>query len=118
MEEVSPTTCQISSFSTDENISASFNEDGLYYNRLQAFSISDVEMGVKPLTETFSSSSSQRLRRVVEVSDFMKDIVHKLCLRDNLLILDRSKFFYSDKDPGSFQIGCEYYIFALRHILI
>ena len=36
----------------------------------------------------------------------------------NLGVLDQSKSFYSDKDPH-YSITCsDYYVFALRHILI
>ena len=65
-----------------------------------------------------SSSHNQRLRRGIEVVDFLRDILQKLCLRENLLFLDKSKSFHSDKDPIYAQSSCEYHIFALRRILI
>ena len=51
--------------------------------------------------------------------DSLKDVMHKfLVLRENSLVLDQSKSFYSDKDPH-YSITCsDYYVFALRHILI
>ncbi|EXZ08321.1 hypothetical protein M114_4048 [Bacteroides fragilis str. 3986 N(B)22] len=45
--------------------------------------------------------------------------MRKWCLvRENLLVLDQSKSYYSDKDPHYASISCHYYIFALRRILI
>ena len=96
----------------------SLNGDISYHNHLQALSVSDVELGNKPISELYSSSHNQRLRRGIEVVDFLRDILQKLCLRENLLFLDKSKSFHSDKDPIYAQSSCEYHIFALRRILI
>ena len=94
------------------------SESSSYHNHLQALSVSDVELGNKPISELYSSSHNQRLRRGIEVVDFLRDILQKLCLRENLLFLDKSKSFHSDKDPIYAQSSCEYHIFALRRILI
>ena len=43
---------------------------------------------------------SHRLRRIIKNNDFLKDVMYKfLLLRENSLVLDQSKSFYSDKDP-------------------
>ena len=39
-------------------------------------------------------------------------------LRENSLVLDQSKSYYSDKDPHYSIICSDYYVFALRRILI
>ncbi|WP_455585750.1 hypothetical protein [Bacteroides sp.] len=111
-------TCQISESSSSTCTSSYVDGEITYHNKLQTLSISDIELGAKPISESYSFSHNQRLRRVIEVSDFMKNIMQKLCLRENLLVLDKSKSFHSDKDPIDAQSSCEYYIFALRRILI
>lgn len=116
--ENSSCTCRISEFSSGAYTSNCIDEDLSYHNKLQTLSLSDVELGAKPLSESYSFSHNQRLRRVVEISDSLRNIMHKLCLRENLLVLDKSKSFHSDKDPVDAQTSCEYYVFALRHILI
>lgn len=108
--------CEISSFSSSNGVTTTFDGDISYNDKIQALSCSDVELGVKPVSETFSSF--QRLRRSIEVSDFLKDVLQKLCLRENLLVLDKSKSHPSDKDSYYALLGCEYYIFALRRIII
>jgi hypothetical protein len=45
--------------------------------------------------------------------------MHKFSLlRENSLVLDQSKSYYSDKDPHYSIISSDYYVFALRRILI
>lgn len=69
------------------------------------------------LSETYTNN--YRLRRISEVNDFLKDVMHKFfLLRENSLVLDQSKSYYSDKDPHYSIICSDYYVFALRHILI
>ena len=83
----------------------------------QSLSISDVELGFKSVTET--SSNNYRLRRIIEANDSLKDVMHKFfLLRENSLVLDQSKSYYSDKDPHYSIICSDYYVFALRRILI
>ena len=88
-----------------------------YASNCEASCQSDVELGFKLVTE--SNSNNYRLRRIIEINDSLKDVMHKfLVLRENSLVLDQSKSFYSDKDPH-YSITCsDYYVFALRHILI
>ena len=99
--------CQLSELSSDSNQRSSV--DGQ--------SVSDVELGLKLVTE--SNSNNYRLRRIIEINDSLKDVMQKfLVLRENSLVLDQSKSFYSDKDPH-YSITCsDYYVFALRRILI
>lgn len=115
-EELSSTS-QVSASSSDTGVYALLDGDIAYHNKLQALSVSDIELGTKLMSETYSFFN-QRLRRAVEVSDFLKDIIRKLCIRENLLVLDRSKSYHSDKDSCYARFSCEYYIFALRRILI
>ena len=83
----------------------------------QSLTISDVELGFKSVSET--SSNNYRLRRIIEVNDSLKDVMHKFSLlRENSLVLDQSKSYYSDKDPHYSIISSDYYVFALRRILI
>lgn len=95
----------------------SWQEASVSYDNSQSLTISDVELGFKLVTE--SNSNNYRLRRIIEINDSLKDVMHKfLVLRENSLVLDQSKSFYSDKDPH-YSITCsDYYVFALRHILI
>ena len=84
---------------------------------IKSNSISGVELGFKSVSET--SSNNYRLRRIIEVNDSLKDVMHKFSLlRENSLVLDQSKSYYSDKDPHYSIISSDYYVFALRRILI
>ena len=86
------------------------------FDKLQSLSISDVEMAIKSVSEIYNN---YRLRRIIETNDLFKDILHKfLLLRENSLVLDQSKFYCSDKDPHYSTICSDYYVFALRRILI
>ena len=87
------------------------------YDSVRSLSVSDVELGLKLVTE--SNSNNYRLRRIIEINDSLKDVMQKfLVLRENSLVLDQSKSFYSDKDPHYSIICSDYYVFALRRILI
>ena len=116
IDDSSATTCQVSE--SAKNAASLDSEDVAFYNRLHALSVSDVELGFKPISESHTPSHNQRMRRSMENFDSLKDIMHKLCLRENLLVLDKSKSYHSDKDPYYAQSSSEYYIFALRRILI
>lgn len=95
--------CQLSESSSDKSA--------------QTLSISDVELGFKLVSE--ASSNNYRLRRIIESNDFFKDVMHKFfLLRENSLVLDQSKSYFSDKDPHYSIICSDYYVFALRRILI
>ena len=77
----------------------------------------DVELGNKPVSETYSSHQ-QRLRRVIEDNLFLRNILLMLSNHENLLVQGRSKLYYSDKDPYYALTGSDYYIYTLRRILI
>ena len=115
---VSESSCQLSESNADTNSNSSFKTRSLGFDRSsQSLSISDVELGFKSVTET--SSNNYRLRRIIEANDSLKDVMHKFfLLRENSLVLDQSKSYYSDKDPHYSIICSDYYVFALRRILI
>lgn len=107
--------CQLSQSSSDGQTDSSINANSLGVDKSQSLSISDVELGFKSLSETYSSNF--RLRRFVETN--VLDTIHKFfLLREKLLVLDQSKSYYSDKDPHYSIICSDYYVFALRRILI
>ena len=116
--------CQLSESTSDTNSNSSFKTRSLGYDRSsQSLSISDGELGFKSVTETFKpvseTNSNYRLRRIIESNDFFKDVMYKFfLLRENSLVLDQSKSYYSDKDPHYSIICSDYYVFALRRILI
>lgn len=114
----SESSCQLSESNADTNSNSSFKTRSLGFDRSsQSLSISDVELGFKSVTET--SSNNYRLRRIIEANDSLKDVMHKFfLLRENSLVLDQSKSYYSDKDPHYSIICSDYYVFALRRILI
>lgn len=109
--------CQFSKSSANTNNCSSVNSHSVGYDNSQSLSISDVELGLKLVSE--SNSNNYRLRRIIEINDSMKDVMQKFfLLRENSLVLDQSKSYYSDKDPHYSIISSDYYVFALRRILI
>ena len=108
--------CQISDYSSEGD---TFDYDGEFslYNELHSL-ISDFELGAKPLSESYSSFQSLRIRRMAELSVSLRDVVLKLCLRENLLVLDKSRSLRFDRELYNFQSTSDYYVFELRHILI
>ena len=105
-------------FASDIKSNSSLNSRAVGFDKSsQSLTISDVELGFKSVSET--SSNNYRLRRIIEVNDSLKDVMHKFSLlRENSLVLDQSKSYYSDKDPHYSIISSDYYVFALRRILI
>ena len=82
IDDSSVATCQVSE-SAKNAVSASLDSDDVaFYNRLHALSISDVELGFKPISESHTSSHNQRMRRSMEIFDSLKDIMHKLSKRE------------------------------------
>lgn len=107
--------CQLSESSSGDNLHSCVDNHSVDFDNSQTLSISDVELGFKPVTETYSSN--YRFRRFVETN--VLDAMHKFfLLRENSLVLDQSKSYYSDKDPHYSIICSDYYVFALRRILI
>lgn len=110
--------CQVTS-SSDNRCSSSLDSQDMPGFIKSSLSVSDVELGFKPVSETYSYTNNLRLRRILELADAQKDLMQKFCLlRGNLLVSDKSKSNYFDKDPHNASISCDYYIFALRRILI
>ena len=113
----SDSSCQLSELSSDSNQRSSVDGQSVSYDSVRSLSVSDVELGLKLVTE--SNSNNYRLRRIIEINDSLKDVMQKfLVLRENSLVLDQSKSYYSDKDPHYSIICSDYYVFALRRILI
>lgn len=77
----------------------------------------DMELGSKPISEN-SSSNQQRLRRVLEDNLFLRNILLILSNHEDLLVQGRAKLYYSDKAMCYALSGSDYYIYALRRILI
>lgn len=77
----------------------------------------DMELGNKPISERYSFNS-QRFRRVMETSMFLRGIFLILSQHQNLMVHDQSKLYYSDKDPHYTSFSSEYYIYTLRRIVI
>ena len=113
----SDSSCQLSELSSDSRQRSSVDGQSVSYDSVRSLSVSDVELGLKLVSE--SNSNNYRLRRIIEVNDSLKDVMHKFfLLRENSLVLDQSKSYYSDKDPHYSIICSDYYVFALRRILI
>lgn len=114
---LSERSCQLSESSSEANRHSSVDSRTVGYDKSQSLSISDVELGFKPVSESYSSN--YRLRRIVEENNSLQDVMHKFfLLRENSLVQGQSKVYYSDKDPHYSIICSDYYVFALRHILI
>ena len=117
---ISATKCSSSQLSeASSNIDTSFSfstSTSLGFDKSQSLSISDAEMAIKSVSEIYNN---YRLRRIIEANDLFKDVLHKFfLLRENILVLDQSKSYYSDKDPHYSTICSDYYVFALRRIFI
>lgn len=117
---ISATKCsssQLSEASSNIDTSSSFSTStSLGFDKSQSLSISDAEMAIKSVSEIYNN---YRLRRIIEANDLFKDVLHKFfLLRENILVLDQSKSYYSDKDPHYSTICSDYYVFALRRIFI
>ena len=115
---ISPTSsCQLSESSSNTKQSSSVGSYSVGLGKSQSLAISDVELGFKSVTE--SNSTNYRLRRIIEVNDSLRAVIQKVVLlREKSLVLDQSKSYYSDKDPHYSIICSDYYVFALRRILI
>ena len=68
--------CQVSASSLDANYSYRYGSDITGFDKSQTLSVSDVELGFKPVSETYSSNNL-RLRRILEDSDLFKDTMRK-----------------------------------------
>lgn len=105
--------CQLSELSSDSNQRSSVDGQSVSYDSVRSLSVSDVELGLNQTLIIIVCGES--LKSMTSLKDVMQKF---LVLRENSLVLDQSKSFYSDKDPH-YSITCsDYYVFALRRILI
>lgn len=119
MADIEVAACEVSTstslgYADSENVGS--NERDLF-NDTQSVWTSDMELGSKSISESFLLSF-QRFRRTEESSSFLRDIFLILSHRQNSLVLDHSKQYYSDKDPHYASFSSDYYIYTLRQILI
>ena len=61
--------------------------------------------------------SQYRLRKGIDLSCFFRSVMQQLSFRGDILMLDKSKTFYSWVNHKVLP-SCEYYIFTLRRIII
>ena len=115
--EQSNTTEVSASLSSCSSTLSNINKSSSMFANTKLAWTSDVELGNKPVSETFSFNQ-QRLRRVLEDNIFLRNILLILSNHEGLLVQGRTKLFYSDKDPHYALAGCDYYIYTLRRILI
>lgn len=108
--------CQLSESSA--NVNSTFADRTSCADKSQDLSMSDANFCIKSV-EAYSSINNYRLRRIIETNDSLKDVLYKFCLlRKNLLVLDQSKSYDSNKGPRYSITPSDYYVFALRRILI
>ena len=58
--------CQLSELSSDSNQRSSVDGQSVSYDSVRSLSVSDVELGLKLVTE--SNSNNYRLRRIIEIN--------------------------------------------------
>ena len=70
--------------------------------------------------ESFSSEDANhyRARRAAEYLSAIRDLLLHLSIRENQLVTDRSKLFYSNTSHHCLSGVCDYYVYLLRRILI
>lgn len=88
-----------------------------YFTNTKFMWAAGVMLGSKSASD-YNSANRQRLRKIVEDNLFLRNILLMLSNHENLLVQDRAKLYYSDKDPYDALTGSDYYIFVLRRILI
>ncbi len=67
---------------SDVNRNSSVDNQSVSYDNRAVINYFDVELGFKLVTE--SNSNNYRLRRIIEINDSLKDVMHKfLVLREN-----------------------------------
>ncbi len=111
--EVSTSSASLRNVSSDNVVDTT---KGLFANTKFMWS-TDVELGNKPISERYSFNS-QRFRRAMETSMFLRGIFLILSQHQNLMVHGQSKLYYSDKDPHYTSFSSEYYIYTLRRIVI
>lgn len=112
--------CKVSASSSSlRNVSSNnaVNDAKSLFTNTKFMWSTDVELGNKPISERYSFNS-QRFRRAMETSSFLRGIFLILSHHQDLLVHDQSKLYYSDKDPHYASFSSEYYIYTLRRIII
>lgn len=89
-----------------------FKDSDLFYH----FDCIKIELN-EQLRSQFSGSNQFRVRRGVDLTSFLKCIMQQLSFRDNVSTQDKMKMFCSNINRKLLP-SCQYYIFALRHIII
>lgn len=112
-------TCEVSATlsSCSSTSSKKLKQDNSRFADTEYSWTADVELGIKPVSEIYSSNQ-QRIRRVIEDNIFLRNIFLILSNHENLLVHGRTKQYFSDKDPYYAVTGSDYYIYTLRRILI
>lgn len=75
------------------------------------------EVGLSEKLASQSSFDNLRVRRNIELSNLLKGIIRSLSFREDGLVQDQSKIYYSSINHKVLP-ACQYYIFTLRRILI
>lgn len=111
-------TWEVSASSSFISASSNTNQQRTLYFTLPKFMwAAGVMLGSKSASD-YNLANRQRLRKIVEDNLFLRNILLMLSNHENLLVQDRAKLYYSDKDPYDALTGSDYYIFVLRRILI
>ena len=85
--------------------------------KISSFSSCTTEVGLSEKLVSQSAFDNLRIRRHIELSNLLKGIIRSLSFREDGLVQDQSKIYYSSINHKVLP-ACQYYIFALRRILI
>ena len=108
------TTVSFSSEDESDSLYSSLNMDMLY----KTLTISYADLSIKGLSESLSHANHYRARRAAEYLSAVRDLLLHLSIRENQLVTDRSKLFYSNTSHHCLSGVCDYYVYFLRRILI
>ena len=102
--------------SEDESTSlySSLNMDMLY----KTLTVSYADLSIKGVSESLLHANPYRARRAAEYLSAVRDLLLHLSIRENQLVIDRSKLFYSNTSHHCLSGVCDYYVYLLRRILI
>lgn len=89
-------------------------DSNIFFNG--SFFRGEIELGEKNIIQGFAFSNL-RIRKSTDLSSFFRIIMRQLSFRDEQLVLDKSKLFYSNINHYVLP-SCQYYIFTLRRIII
>ena len=82
-----------------------------------SYSTCTTEIGLSEKLISQNSFDNLRVRRNIELSNLLKGIIRSLSFREDGLVQDQSKIYYSSINHKVLP-SCQYYIFTLRRILI